>query len=493
MAFEQQGTGSEHEFAAIPESGAPESNVVQANIGDSGAMAGGLESEGEQGGTTQSVVSSSDPVGAAGVVAGQQRNNKQDTEQMQQQPAYTQQRRVKQRAQSMDTAAPSAFPYTRMLSSGPLDRSPSGHTSPMNSISMGYVQEPGLLPPQFVHSTPHSPVIGRQHMHHAPYGIHGHPPPMMHGVYNDNQYGNIYPHHPLHPHHQSQQYHPGMYHRPADFGGGLGYGRGFLPMNGGHQDNGAMRGRGGLPVSAPRGRGGRQPQFSRKNLLQDKLSSNKDRTVYVNEIDHSVTEADLAVMFSGCGEVVDCRLCGDAHSRMRFAFVEFSQDSGEEAIAKALQLNNQVLGSYPIRVLRSKTAIVPVKRELMPQSEDEMQRCQKTIYVSNIDKRLTQDDVINFFEAICQGEGDSGKVSKIRLLADNNHSTAIAFVEFVTPESASIALANCQGALMGCLPLRVFPSKTPVRTQEEDRLAKETRKAAVAATAAATTNASENM
>lgn len=38
-----------------------------------------------------------------------------------------------------------------------------------------------------------------------------------------------------------------------------------------------------------------------------------------------VTEEQLATFFSECGRVVDCRICGDANSAMRFAFLEFSE------------------------------------------------------------------------------------------------------------------------------------------------------------------------
>ncbi|CAA7018532.1 unnamed protein product [Microthlaspi erraticum] len=38
------------------------------------------------------------------------------------------------------------------------------------------------------------------------------------------------------------------------------------------------------------------------------------RTVYVSDIDQSVTEEVLAGLFSGCGQVVDCRICGDPNS-----------------------------------------------------------------------------------------------------------------------------------------------------------------------------------
>ena len=37
-----------------------------------------------------------------------------------------------------------------------------------------------------------------------------------------------------------------------------------------------------------------------------------------------VTEEQLATFFQQCGRVVDCRICGDPNSAMRFAFLEFA-------------------------------------------------------------------------------------------------------------------------------------------------------------------------
>lgn len=146
------------------------------------------------------------------------------------------------------------------------------------------------------------------------------------------------------------------------------------------------------------------------------------RTVYVSELDQYVTEEQLAVLFNqNCGQVVDCRICGDPHSRLRFAFVEFGD---ERSARNALILSGAVIGFYPIRVLPSKTAIQPVNPTFLPRSEDEREMCARTVYCTNIDKRVSQADVKNFFESFF------GKVSHLRLLGDNNHSTRIAFVEF---------------------------------------------------------------
>eukprot|EP00245_Coleochaete_scutata_P006749 TRINITY_DN21524_c0_g1_i1.p1 TRINITY_DN21524_c0_g1~~TRINITY_DN21524_c0_g1_i1.p1 ORF type:complete len:394 (-),score=68.88 TRINITY_DN21524_c0_g1_i1:1408-2589(-) len=177
------------------------------------------------------------------------------------------------------------------------------------------------------------------------------------------------------------------------------------------------------------------------------------RTVYVSDIDQQVTEEQLAALFITCGQVVDCRVCGDPNSVLRFAFVEFTDDDGARA---ALSLTGTVLGYYPVRVLPSKTAIAPVNPTFLPRSEDEREMCARTIYCTNIDKKVTQADVKLFFESLC------GEVARLRLLGDYHHSTRIAFVEFIMAESAMAAL-NCSGAILGSLPIRVSPSKTPVR------------------------------
>ncbi|KAL0719470.1 hypothetical protein Bca4012_068794 [Brassica carinata] len=177
------------------------------------------------------------------------------------------------------------------------------------------------------------------------------------------------------------------------------------------------------------------------------------RTVYVSDIDQSVTEEGLAGLFSNCGQVVDCRICGDPHSVLRFAFVEFADDQGAR---EALSLGGTMLGYYPVRVLPSKTAILPVNPTFLPRSEDEREMCSRTIYCTNIDKKVSQADVRNFFESAC------GEVTRLRLLGDQLHSTRIAFVEFALADIALRAL-SCSGMVVGSQPIRVSPSKTPVR------------------------------
>jgi RNA recognition motif-containing protein len=212
--------------------------------------------------------------------------------------------------------------------------------------------------------------------------------------------------------------------------------------------------------------------------------------VYICDIDQQVTEAQLAAVFIDIGPIVDCRVCGDPNSAMRFAFIEFE----DEASAKnALVKNGTVLGLYNLRVLPSRTAIVPVNLQYLPQSYVEREQCGRTVYVANIDKKVDRNDVRAFFETLC------GRVSKLRLLGDYQHATRIAFIEFFKAESA-IAALNCSGALLGSLPIRVSPSKTPVRpdpvrappsTEEEGATEEATKAAAGEAVEASSADATD--
>ncbi|CAJ1974469.1 unnamed protein product [Sphenostylis stenocarpa] len=277
---------------------------------------------------------------------------------------------------------------------------------------------------------------------------------------------------------------------------GFGYTNNFMLPNNFGNTNGQTNNR--------RRKNGYNPGKRRVNHKMDmeKREEMIRRTVYVSDIDQLVTEEQLAALFLNCGQVVDCRVCGDPNSILRFAFIEFTDEDGARA---ALSLSGTMLGYYPLRVLPSKTAIAPVNPTFLPRSEDEREMCSRTIYCTNIDKKLTQADVKHFFESIC------GEVQRLRLLGDYHHSTRIAFVEFALPwvetvnmslinrfdedlvssqsshaisnspqppglqfdgailklavDSAESAIAalSCSGVILGSLPIRVSPSKTPVR------------------------------
>ncbi|KAE8704717.1 Polyadenylate-binding protein-interacting protein 11 [Hibiscus syriacus] len=85
-----------------------------------------------------------------------------------------------------------------------------------------------------------------------------------------------------------------------------------------------------------------------------------------------------------------------------------------------------MLGFYPVKVLSSKIAILPVNPTFLP------------------------------------------RITRLRILWDNVHSTRISFVEFAMAESAIVAL-SCSGLVLGTQPIRVSSSKTPVRSRLPDQ------------------------
>ncbi|KAL4558803.1 hypothetical protein LXL04_037005 [Taraxacum kok-saghyz] len=198
---------------------------------------------------------------------------------------------------------------------------------------------------------------------------------------------------------------------------------------------------------SPRSKGnfthGKRRMNNRTNLAQREDVIR--RTVHISDIDQQVTEKQLAAFFINCGQVVDCRICGDPNSVLRFAFIEFTNDEGAR---NALSLAGTMLGYCPVRVLPSKTAIAP--------SEDEREMCARTIYCTNIDKKVTQADVKLFFESFC------GEVCLPFEVARRLSSFDSYCICGVMAEIAITAL-NCSGSVLGSLPIRVIPSKTPVR------------------------------
>ncbi|GJU58177.1 polyadenylate-binding protein-interacting protein 9-like protein [Tanacetum coccineum] len=147
------------------------------------------------------------------------------------------------------------------------------------------------------------------------------------------------------------------------------------------------------------------------------------RTVFVSSIDNNVTEEQLAELFSNQGKVMDCRICGNPYSTLRFAFIEFADQNSAQA---ALNLSGVKLGISKIRVMRSKTAILPVNPSYVPQSEDEVEKCARTVCCTNIDNQVSRAELKYFFETSC------GEVSVMRHLRDGIHATSMAFIEFVT-------------------------------------------------------------
>ena len=243
----------------------------------------------------------------------------------------------------------------------------------------------------------------------------------------------------------------------VDFGGGGG-GGGSGSSGGSGGSGGSGDGRGGRGRRGGRARGGKGRQRGGPAWTGSR-GMNERRTVYVADLDASVTTADLLNHFAWVGEPVDCRICVDSSSAARYAFVEFAT---EREFQRALSRSGALMGFLPVVVRPSKTLIQPVNQGFLPRTDEEKEMCDRTVYVANIDKSVMLRELRNLFEALC------GVIRRSRLLGDKAHPTRIAFVEFERIESAVAAL-HCSGAMLGNLAIRVTPSKTPVRSASDRR------------------------
>jgi len=267
------------------------------------------------------------------------------------------------------------------------------------------------------------------------------------------------PHHHHHHHHD----HPSaMYAAPGGLPGygppNAGVGVGF----GGRRGGGAMGGGPGFG-GRPRGGfggGGRDVGFSGRNRnggfgggarWQEKGSK---YTVFVKDVPASVTERELAAVFSECGTILDCRLCGDMSSnKFSYAFVAFETANGMD---RALRLDRTFLHGRNIIVRRSDTAVIPVNPLLLPQNEAEMESCARTIYVANVDKAVGKDELRELFET------NAGVVSRLHVQEKANAAANVAFIEFEELTSAGVAL-HLTGKKLRNRTIRVSASKTPLR------------------------------
>lgn len=257
---------------------------------------------------------------------------------------------------------------------------------------------------------------------------------------------------------------PGAFHRggdgwsagmhPAAFAHGGAYASAWAPQGGsvgwvsrgidGSDSGGGDGGRGARGRSrGARGGGGGGDQTGGRKLF----------TVYVRNVHSEVTERELALAFAPCGPVVDCRLCTDPSGEARFAFVAFNSAASARA---ALGLSGATVGKQAVRVMPSRTSVIPVNPKLLPQTAEEVKRCARTVYVANLEASASDDELEAFFRDA------AGAVSRLVTHVNPRNGSRMAFVEFETPEGARAAL-RCAGRVFGSRALRVGPSKTPLR------------------------------
>ncbi|CAD6260356.1 unnamed protein product [Miscanthus lutarioriparius] len=170
-------------------------------------------------------------------------------------------------------------------------------------------------------------------------------------------------------------------------------------------------------------------------------------SLYVGDLEGSVSDSQLYELFSQAGQVVSVRVCRDVTSRrsLGYAYVNFSNPLDA---ARALEvLNFALLNNKPIRVMYSN------------RDPSSRRSGSANIFIKNLDKTIDNKTLHETFSSF-------GTILSCKVAMDEaGQSKGFGFVQYEKEEAAQNAIKSLNGMLINDKPVFVGPF---LRKQERD-------------------------